>query len=133
MKKKIKKVIPIRSDTLCERCEYGVPREQKNGCIKARYGKPCLFFKKKVPSVQIGDFKYSFYDGRITLSFVGDNKPPQIKSVETCRNCKYGIANYCREIMCEDCELCVDEYSCKCDEVKKGEVCKHFKPIENEV
>lgn len=95
---KIKRVTPIRSDTLCERCEYGVPKEQTNGCLKAKYGKPCFFFKRKIPSLQIGNYKYSFYNDHITLSYVGNNEEPSfikepdadVDKVVKCKDCKQG-------------------------------------------
>lgn len=106
MKKKIKKVTPIRSNTLCERCEHGAPREKTIGCLLAGYGKPCFSFKKKAP---------------------------KFKSVDTCKKCKHGLVNECGKIRCKDCEICDSEGVCECGKLSNGEECKYFKPIENEV
>lgn len=76
MKKKIKKVTPIKSETLCKKCEYdydahcsfhkceNCERHKDSGsgvfmcsCNLIKNGEKCEDFKLKVPSLQIGGVK----------------------------------------------------------------------------
>lgn len=77
MKKKIKKVTPIKSETLCEKCVNGytdggcvgrkcedcvAEMETSNGksrcyCTSISNGQKCERYNRKLPSLQIGDFK----------------------------------------------------------------------------
>ena len=88
MKKRIKKVTPIKSDTLCQKCEYDYDNfctfskcgncERHNaslgGLFKCRCnvianGEKCEDFKRRLPSVQIGDFKCTPHKNGLNMMY----------------------------------------------------------------
>lgn len=88
MKKKIKKVTPIKSETLCEKCEYSygnfckfrkcenceLHKGLKNGLLRCScnlidYGEKCEDFKRKIPSLQMGNFKCTPHKNGLNMMY----------------------------------------------------------------
>lgn len=103
MKKKIKKVTPIKSETLCQKCVNGsgvggctgrscndcgaFVENDKNKpvcyCTNIRYGQKCERYKRKPPSLQIGCFEVTNSEIGLNVKYADKNEQPSVsKAVE---------------------------------------------------
>ncbi len=73
MRKKIK-VIPRKSETLCKRCIHAKPPFKIVACLFTQTGSPCMFFKRELPSLQIGDFKITNNKYGLNFMYIGNNE-----------------------------------------------------------
>lgn len=97
MKKKIKKVTPIKSETLCQKCVYDFDnhctftkceqcKQHKEVCGVATMcvcdliinGEKCEHFKRRLPSVQIGDFKYTARKNGMSVVYSPKDKKSEV-------------------------------------------------------